>query len=104
METAQTIRKNTFVYLLLVVFGGFFVFGLSENIRGPAVLPIRTEFGLGVHPPCHLQYDLIGQGALLLSDGVLPSTCVETYLFHSPDRRRNTGHPQRAWGKIVFIA
>ena len=47
METAQTIRKNAFFYLLLVVFGGFFVFGLSENIRGPAVLPIRTEFGLG---------------------------------------------------------
>ena len=47
LDTTQNVRKKNFFYLLLVVFGGFFVFGLSENIRGPALLPIRTEFGLG---------------------------------------------------------
>jgi len=43
----ETGRRMNDVYLLLVVFGGFFIFGLSENIRGPAILPIQGEFGLG---------------------------------------------------------
>ena len=43
----ETGRRMNDVFLLLVVFGGFFIFGLSENIRGPAILPIQGEFGLG---------------------------------------------------------
>ncbi|MFC5529708.1 MFS transporter [Cohnella yongneupensis] len=32
--------------LLFVVFGGFLIFGLSENIKGPAIPRIQLDFGL----------------------------------------------------------
>ncbi|MEW9699756.1 sugar MFS transporter [Paenibacillus sp. SI8] len=32
--------------LLLVVFAGFFIFGFSENIKGPAIPRIQTDFAL----------------------------------------------------------
>ncbi|QHT63268.1 MFS transporter [Paenibacillus lycopersici] len=43
-------RKHTerfnHLLLLLVVFGGFLVFGFSENIKGPAIPRIQADFGL----------------------------------------------------------
>ncbi|CAM3939784.1 MFS transporter [Cohnella lubricantis] len=34
------------ILLLLVVFGGFLIFGFSENIKGPAIPRMQGEFGL----------------------------------------------------------
>ncbi|WP_192043527.1 MFS transporter [Paenibacillus rhizovicinus] len=43
-------RKLTFrlndILLLLVVFGGFLIFGFSENIKGPAIPRMQADFGL----------------------------------------------------------
>lgn len=39
-------HKGNYFILLLVVFGGFLVFGLSENIKGPALPSMQSEFGL----------------------------------------------------------
>ncbi|EKN69092.1 major facilitator superfamily protein [Neobacillus bataviensis LMG 21833] len=38
-------RVNYFI-LLFVVFGGFLIFGLSENIKGPALPSMQSEFSL----------------------------------------------------------
>ena len=38
-------RYNYFI-LLLIVFGGFLIFGLSENIKGPAIPQIQLDFSL----------------------------------------------------------
>lgn len=38
-------RANA-IMLLLVVFGGFLVFGFSENIKGPAIPRMQADFGL----------------------------------------------------------
>ena len=38
-------RVNTII-LLFVVFGGFLIFGLSENIKGPAIPNMQSEFNL----------------------------------------------------------
>jgi fucose permease len=40
------LSKKNYYILLLVVFGGFLVFGLSENIRGPALPNIQLDFSL----------------------------------------------------------
>lgn len=34
------------ILLLLVVFGGFLIFGFSENIKGPAIPRMQADFGL----------------------------------------------------------
>lgn len=39
----QRVQFN-YVLLLAVVFGGFLVFGLSENVKGPAIPGIQAEF------------------------------------------------------------
>ncbi|WP_238162560.1 sugar MFS transporter [Cohnella sp. AR92] len=41
-------RPNSLNYALLlaVVFGGFLIFGFSENIKGPAIPRMQAEFGL----------------------------------------------------------
>jgi MFS family permease len=38
--------KYNYYILLVIVFGGFLVFGLSENIKGPAIPKIQAEFHL----------------------------------------------------------
>lgn len=38
-------RTNA-ILLLLVVFGGFLIFGFSENIKGPAIPLMQVDFGL----------------------------------------------------------
>ncbi|WP_328591952.1 MFS transporter [Bacillus salipaludis] len=38
-------RMNS-ILLLFVVFGGFFIFGLSENVKGPALPVMQSEFKL----------------------------------------------------------
>lgn len=38
--------KRNYVFQLLTVFIGFLIFGFSENIKGPAIPRIQTDFGL----------------------------------------------------------
>ena len=38
--------KRNYLVLLLVVFGGFLIFGFSENIKGPAIPRMQSEFHL----------------------------------------------------------
>lgn len=38
--------KRNYWLLLFVVFGGFLVFGFSENIKGPAIPRMQADFGL----------------------------------------------------------
>ncbi|GIO15458.1 major facilitator superfamily protein [Cohnella xylanilytica] len=38
--------KSNYVILLFVVFGGFLVFGFSENVKGPAIPRMQADFGL----------------------------------------------------------
>lgn len=38
--------KYNYVLMLLIVFGGFLIFGLSENVRGPAIPIIQQDFQL----------------------------------------------------------
>ncbi|WP_245809633.1 MFS transporter [Cohnella massiliensis] len=38
--------RTNYLLLLLVVFGGFLIFGFSENIKGPAIPRMQTDFGL----------------------------------------------------------
>lgn len=42
---ADRSRYNYFI-LLFVVFGGFLIFGFSENIKGPAIPKMQNDFGL----------------------------------------------------------
>lgn len=42
---STTINKN-YILLLIVVFGGFLVFGFSENIKGPALPRIQADLSL----------------------------------------------------------
>ncbi|WP_121610945.1 MFS transporter [Mesobacillus foraminis] len=44
MEKRQT--KFNYYVLLLVVFGGFLLFGLSENVKGPAIPSMQSDFSL----------------------------------------------------------
>ena len=39
--------RYNYIVLLIVVFGGFLIFGFSENIKGPAIPRMQTDFGLG---------------------------------------------------------
>nr|WP_263327921.1 MFS transporter [Neobacillus sp. Marseille-Q6967] len=39
-------QKVNYFILLFVVFGGFLIFGLSENIKGPALPVMQSEFNL----------------------------------------------------------
>lgn len=38
--------KYNYFLMLLIVFGGFLIFGLSENVRGPAIPVIQNDFQL----------------------------------------------------------
>lgn len=38
--------RYNYILLLVVVFGGFLIFGLSENIKGPAIPNIQADFSL----------------------------------------------------------
>ncbi|MFE7083287.1 MFS transporter [Priestia megaterium] len=40
------LEKYNYFILLSIVFGGFLIFGLSENIKGPAIPEIQTDFHL----------------------------------------------------------
>lgn len=45
----KSLNKNVnfnYYVLLSIIFGGFLIFGLSENIKGPAIPKIQTDFGL----------------------------------------------------------
>lgn len=44
-EKASSLRKN-YILLLIVVFGGFLVFGFSENIKGPALPKMQSDLAL----------------------------------------------------------
>jgi len=46
LQRSQSIQRTNYIILLLVVFGGFFVFGLSENIKGPALPRMQSDFTL----------------------------------------------------------
>jgi MFS family permease len=39
-------RRYNYFILLLIVFGGFLIFGLSENVKGPAIPKIQFDFSL----------------------------------------------------------
>ncbi|SER99168.1 Fucose permease [Gracilibacillus ureilyticus] len=39
-------NRTNYALLLMVVFGGFLIFGISENIKGPALPDMQTEFNL----------------------------------------------------------
>ncbi|PKG25319.1 MFS transporter [Niallia nealsonii] len=46
---SKSLNKNinfNYYVLLSIVFGGFLIFGLSENIKGPAIPKIQTDFSL----------------------------------------------------------
>ncbi|GAB2543666.1 MFS transporter [Gracilibacillus alcaliphilus] len=38
--------KVNYILLLIVIFGGFFIFGISENIKGPALPDMQNELAL----------------------------------------------------------
>lgn len=40
-----SVSKN-YILLLIVMFGGFLVFGFSENVKGPALPRMQSEFTL----------------------------------------------------------
>ncbi|MDF2878520.1 MAG: transporter, partial [Clostridia bacterium] len=42
----KKVSKSNYYVLLAVVFIGFFVFGISENIKGPAIPRMQTDFEL----------------------------------------------------------
>ncbi|MGG1314303.1 MFS transporter [Cohnella laeviribosi] len=42
----RNISRFNVIMLLLVVFGGFLIFGFSENIKGPAIPAMQRDFGL----------------------------------------------------------
>lgn len=39
-------KKRNYYLLLMIVFGGYLVFGFSENIKGPALPRMQTDFSL----------------------------------------------------------
>lgn len=39
-------EKTNYVLLLIVIFGGFLIFGVSENIKGPALPDMQVELSL----------------------------------------------------------
>ncbi|MBB6674953.1 MFS transporter [Cohnella nanjingensis] len=46
-KTRPETGRGNFVMLMLVVFAGYLVFGISENLKGPALPAIQSEFGVG---------------------------------------------------------
>lgn len=46
MQRLTSSLSKNYILLLIVVFGGFLVFGFSENIKGPALPRIQTELSL----------------------------------------------------------
>jgi len=40
------LKKRNYYLLLIIVFGGFLVFGFSENIKGPAIPKMQADFSL----------------------------------------------------------
>lgn len=47
MPDIKSKQKRNNLFLLLVVFVGYLVFGFSENIKGPAIPRMQSDFGLG---------------------------------------------------------
>ncbi len=50
MEGMFSLKRQVdynYYILLVVIFGGFLIFGLSENVRGPAIPKIQSEFMIG---------------------------------------------------------
>jgi MFS family permease len=43
---AEMIQKVNYIMLAMVVFMGFFMFGISENVKGPAIPRIQLDFKL----------------------------------------------------------
>src|SRR5690625_3397393 len=41
-----THKKRNYYLLLIVIFGGFLIFGMSENIKGPALPDIQSDLAL----------------------------------------------------------
>lgn len=46
LENSSSKTRKNYVLLVIVVFAGFLVFGISENIKGPALPRIQSEFGM----------------------------------------------------------
>lgn len=46
MITSSKASKRNYIFQVLTVFIGFLVFGFSENVKGPAIPRIQTNFGL----------------------------------------------------------
>ncbi|MFE7083931.1 MFS transporter [Priestia megaterium] len=45
-KNSPVLEKYNYFILLSIVFGGFLIFGLSENIKGPAIPEIQADFHL----------------------------------------------------------
>ena len=45
-QTQKQTQKNSILLPYLVIFIGYLVFGFSENIKGPAIPRIQTDFGI----------------------------------------------------------
>lgn len=45
-DQAKAKRKIAYLFPMLTVFIGFFIFGFSENVKGPAIPRIQTDFHL----------------------------------------------------------
>jgi MFS family permease len=43
---ANTISNANFVVLTITIFAAFLIFGLSENVKGPAIPSIQADFGI----------------------------------------------------------
>lgn len=46
LENSPSKTRKNYILLVIVVFTGFFIFGISENIKGPALPRIQSEFGM----------------------------------------------------------
>jgi fucose permease len=46
LQEERYLKKNNYYLLLIIVFGGFLVFGFSENIKGPALPRMQADFSL----------------------------------------------------------
>ncbi len=46
LKAATRNPKYNYYIMLLIVFGGFLIFGFSENVRGPAIPVIQSDFQL----------------------------------------------------------
>jgi len=46
LKAVSNNAKYNYMLMLFIVFGGFLIFGLSENVRGPAIPVIQSDFQL----------------------------------------------------------